>query len=474
MPETPSPPAAGAPRREDDAHEAGHALCKGLYAAAKLGGLWGYDGKVARDAIDFLVGTLRARATAVGDTSLRVANEQVFIDGARVRTDFAGFLALRYVVELYATRDIGEIRFGAGATERDVVGLLKALNGVARDCEEPRGEVEKTLSAEGVAEITVAPPQDVDESAEDKQVAGIRDTSIETFFRAAFVAALIHADARAGRGVDVRRAKRVVHELADLLERDETTLCALVQVKNFGDFRATHAVNASVLAMAVGRRIGLPRGLVGDLGVAGFLHDVGRPSDDDDAAATDSSPEDHARRGARALLAQMGYGDGSLRMVLAARRHHEARVEGGAQSPLFHRILRIVDFYDTSTTPAGDGRPSTSARAALRAMSRDEALFDPRLVKALASVVGCFPLGTIVHLDSGENAVVCGRNPHFDSPTRPIVKVLVDENGEPLAEPRTIDLSEWDRERNRFAHSIAESYAPSEVYGKTSDYLDTI
>src|SRR6185503_9779089 len=110
--------------RDDEVHESGVALCKGLYAAAKLGGLWGYDGKVAKEAIDGLVATLRTRGSTVGDTALRVANEQVFLDGRRVRTDFAGFLALRYLAEMYATRQIGEIRFGAGTTEHDVVALL--------------------------------------------------------------------------------------------------------------------------------------------------------------------------------------------------------------------------------------------------------------------------------------------------------------------------------------------------------------
>jgi HD-GYP domain-containing protein (c-di-GMP phosphodiesterase class II) len=471
----PPPEAAPAPERRDaDPAEIGLALCKGLYAATKLGGLWGYDSTVSKDAIAQFAERLREHAAACGETTLRVASEQVFLNGRRVRMDMAGFLAFRYVVELFVTREIGEIRFSGGASERDVVGLLIALNGVGRDAEDPRVEVEKLLTAEGVSEISVAPPQDIEESCDDKQVAGIRDTSIETYFRAAFVAALVHADAKGGKGADVRRAKRVVHDLADLLERDETTLGGLLQVKNFGDYRATHAANVAVLAMNIGKRLGLPRTLVGDLGVAGFMHDIGRPSDDDDDAATDSAPDDHARRGARVLLPQMGYGDGSLRMVLAARHHHDKRSVNGAKAPLFHRILRVADFYDTATTPAGDGKPATSPRMALRLMLRDPERFDPGIVKTAASVVGCFPLGTVVHLDTGENAVVCGRNPHFDSPTRPIVKVLVGEDGEPLAEPKTIDLSKWDREKNRFAHSIAEAYTPSEVYAKTTDYLDTI
>src|ERR1051325_6055058 len=101
--------------------DVGAGLCNAFYAATKLGGLWGYDGKVSREAIAGLVAALRANAAASGRTTVRVANDQVFLNGRRLRMDFAGLLAFRFIVDLFVTRDLGEIRIGAAASERDVV-----------------------------------------------------------------------------------------------------------------------------------------------------------------------------------------------------------------------------------------------------------------------------------------------------------------------------------------------------------------
>lgn len=471
------PPSTPVERAAKDEADLGPAICKRIYAATKLGGLWGYDSKVAQEAIAGLLAALRDNGARHGETTLRIASEQIFVNEQRLRMDFAGFLAFRYVLEFFSTREIGEIRVGGNPSERDVVGLLRALNGVSRDSDNPRETVEKALAQHGVADVDVSPPRDLDDGEEERQVAGIRVASIDSYFRAIYVARQILGSDAAGGAVEVRKAKRVIHGLADLLERDEVTLLSLVQIKNFGEHDATHAVNVAVLSMTMARRLGVPKSLLGEIGVAAMLHDAGRTAlEDGDTSGTRGAG--HVRRGARLLLSNMGFSDGSLRMVLGARHHHDMAVrKDGRLSPLLHRILRTADFYDCATTPAGEGMRAHLGRKVLRLMLRDSTRFDGRLVKLLAEVVGQFPLGTVVSLDTGERAVVCGRNPHFDSPTRPIVRVLTDDEedgGAADAEPRTIDLSKWDREKKRFAHSIADSQAPAEAYASPADYIKTI
>ena len=471
-----APPSTAADRAAKEEADLGASVCKWLYAATKLGGLWGYDSKVAQEAIAGLLATLRDNGARHGETTLRIASEQIFVNEQRLRMDFAGFLAFRYVLEFFSTREIGEIRVGGNPSERDVVGLLRALNGVSRDTDNPRETVEKSLEQQGVADVDISPPRDLDDGEEDRQVAGIRVSSIDSYFRAIYVARQILGSDAAGGAVEVRKAKRVIHSLADLLHRDEVTLLSLSQIKNFGDHDANHAVNVAVLSMAMARRLGVPKTLLGEIGVAAMLHDAGRTTLED--GGTDGARgAGHVRRGARLLLQNMGFSDGSLRMVLGARHHHDPAVRrDGRTIPLLHRILRTADFYDCATTPAGLGLRAHVGRKVLRLMLRDAVRFDPRLVKLLAEVVGQFPLGTVVTLDTGERAVVCGRNPHFDSPTRPIVRVLgrEDDDAEAAGEARTIDLSKWDRERKRFAHSIADSQAPAEAYASPADYIKTI
>ncbi len=470
----PAPEASRPAADVADVAELGLALCKSLYAGTKLYALWGYESKVAQDATAALVSTLRTIGGRFGETVLRMASETLFLNDQRLRMDVSGFLAFRFVVDLLAAREIGEIRFGGSTPENEVVELLRALASVDRHADDPRGEVVRHLERAAVRQISVDGPKEIDEQVEERRLENVRETSVDSWFRSIYVSEKLMDRKELERGLEARRAKRVVHALVDLLDRDETTLLALSGMKAYRDYLPTHATNVCILSVAVGQRLGMHKALLGQLGLAALLHDAGRALATE--AEYEADPAEHTRRGAEALLQGMGFDDGPLRAVLAARWHHQPpRDEAGAPAPLVHRIIAVADFFDTVTTPAGPDLPAVPAKRVLRLMARDEGKhFDRALVRVLASVVGSYPLGTIVHLDSGERGVVIGRNPHFDAPGRPVVRLLSDAEGQELADPRTVDLSLWDRSHERFVHSIVESIAPAEAYEGPAEYLKTI
>jgi hypothetical protein len=66
--------------------------------------------------------------------------------------------------------------------------------------------------------------------------------------------------------------------------------------------------------------------------------------------------------------------------------------------------------------------------------------FDQRLVKRFVQLVGIYPAGNLVRLDTGEIAVVL--KAYAPDPYRPRVKVLTRPNGQKLEHP--YDVSLWD------------------------------
>jgi hypothetical protein len=66
--------------------------------------------------------------------------------------------------------------------------------------------------------------------------------------------------------------------------------------------------------------------------------------------------------------------------------------------------------------------------------------FDQRLVKRFVQLVGIYPAGNLVRLDTGEVAVVL--KAYAPDPYRPRVKVLTRPNGQKLEHP--YDVSLWD------------------------------
>lgn len=113
----------------------------------------------------------------------------------------------------------------------------------------------------------------------------------------------------------------------------------------------------------------------------------------------------------------------------------------GCRIPIFSRITSIVDVYDAATTQRcySAAKPPVQAIAEMRTMC--QGFFDPMVEETFYRTVPVFPIGQIVTLSNGIEAVVIDFNP--DAPTRPKVRGLRTPDGEPFDYPalEEIDLS---------------------------------
>ena len=159
-----------------------------------------------------------------------------------------------------------------------------------------------------------------------------------------------------------------------------------------------HECSVAELAELVGRELGLPESLQGDLRLAGLLHDVGTiavagavlskpgPLDEDEWVLLREHPSIGADMVARI--------PGLARTQLAIRHHHE-RFDGqgypdrlaGESIPMTARVLAAVDAYNAMT----EIRPYRNARdreEALEELRRNAGTqLDPTVVDALCRVL---------------------------------------------------------------------------------------
>ncbi len=477
----------------------GRALMQALFAASRLVAMWGAENRLAVDALTALAAAARAAARCddlpQGEAVLRFANEMVYLHDQRLRVDFAGFLSFRHVQDRVARCGIGEIRIAETVHEQELAALLRVLEsnpapapppespgtagGGARPAEIARFDaVLEMLSAEGVHSISIGPAPKDDDPHGGLASQDVTRAATRAYFRLLHETAKSVAPDGSARGATPRKAKRVVHDLIDVLLREDRTLLALSQVKNYQGFAANHGANVCVLATALALRIGCHKRLAADVGVAAMLHEAiapPEPAEDGTPRRFDRAADPQLRRGraARALLVELGFDDAAIRTVTAARDLHcgLTRPDGRA-APLTTRLIEVACFFDTMTSPGGDDWPARSPRETLAAMARDGGVrFDPVLVRVLRAMLGPYPFGTIVELDGGETAIVEARNPHFEQPLRPVVRVLADAEGIETTGGGVIDLSRIDRESRLFLRTITAARAPSEAYAEPADYV---
>lgn len=342
---------------------------------------------------------------------------------------------------LFINRHIEAVTFMAGVTAAEVERFVELL---AR--RELQGErlVEEVRRA-GIVSISVALNGSGtvdDESGDDEE----QDPGA-TYRQALDVMTGLFSEVERGRIPSTDKLHGVVNRMATMIMRDRGTLLGLAMIKDYDNYTFYHSVNVGILSMALGSAIGLPKDEMKELGMAGFLHDVGKTRVDKailNKPGRLSSDEyerikRHSEEGARIVGEMAGAGGRVARAVLGHHiRFDRAGYPESARTLDFDRfsdIIAVADCYDAITT-LRVYKSALNPREALEKLgSLAGSTLDGSLVLAFSEMMGRYPVGTVVRLDTNEVAVVCRPDPQAGE--RPTVRVVTDPNGK-LMEPAPV------------------------------------
>lgn len=253
----------------------------------------------------------------------------------------------------------------------------------------------------------------------------------------------------AGSAVNSKLLKQHVRECVDSIERNPSAMMWLTRIKHADQYTAEHCVNVGVLAMALGRHLGVNRQQLEMLGLSGVLHDVGKMKLDQNILfkSTRLTAEEfnhiklHTTYGKELLLSDPML---PAEVISAAFSHHE-RMDGFGyperlpeQSINFYaRAISIVDAYDAITSQRcySPSKPSAEALKILYECAGTQ--FDRKLVVKFIEAIGIYPPGSVVEMESGEVGVVLSAD--SDNRLLPKIALLLDANKKPIPQ-RVIDL----------------------------------
>jgi len=240
----------------------------------------------------------------------------------------------------------------------------------------------------------------------------------------------------------------------------------------------------SVLAIALGRHVGLSRRQLYVLGQAGMLHDLGKLCVPREVLNKPgkltreerSVIESHPAHGFVSIASSLGVSDDTIPVALAAFQHH-VNLNGtgypqsavGGSIGLLSRIVAIVDRYDAMTSARAYRRQPIPPWKALAIMHhRHAAQFDGPLLRYFMNLLGLYPLGTCVQLTDGSIALVVGGNHDASLRHLPVVRLVLDPDGEPAAN-EVVDLASRAKEDD--ALRVAQVVNPEDYAIEMMDYL---
>jgi hypothetical protein len=220
-------------------------------------------------------------------------------------------------------------------------------------------------------------------------------------------------------------------------------------------FIACRALTVAQLVATLSRQDIQLQQIVADAILAALLHDVGLmrvplsvlaasgPLDANGRIALEA----HPRTGAQLISEHL---PSLARLATPILCHHERPDGSGypsglrsSQLPLLARMLMVADCYTDLVTPTPH-RPGCDPRTALTdtLLLAERGQLDPNLAERLLGL-SFYPVGSVVELSDGQvGQVVTARIDKHDlnSPSRPVVSILMNERGELVHTPVFIDL----------------------------------
>ena len=400
------------PRPAPRSTEADQALALGLAAAIRTAAYFDADNAVMREVCSTVAAHLAGRADQEGSVRIGVHSHSVFVGAARVRTSVVTYQRFASLAAVFTARGINAITFHTGVSQAELMDLMLVL---ARENVTGPEDVALLLRRRGVKNI------DVDMLTPGGGLHTIVPT--EAYAAAVHMGERLRDSTEHDRHADVRLLRRVTQTLVDQILDDPSALLALTTVKELDDRLISHSANVAILAVLLGQRLGLSKSKLGELCLAGFLHDAGKLEVTPDVLSKpgplDEQEWEEMRRhpviAARALVGGRRLSTSTMRAVIVAYEHHlNYDMSGYPPSQihdhvsLFGNIVAIADRYDALTTARRYRRFSiTPYEAVTYLVHYSGTFFDPMLVKLFAEMIGLYPPGTLVLLDSGHVGVVC-------------------------------------------------------------------
>lgn len=258
--------------------------------------------------------------------------------------------------------------------------------------------------------------------------------------------------------------------VAELMDRGEASIRLLSEAA--GEKSAMHPVNVTVISLLLGKAMGMQTPELIDLGMAAFLHDIGKVKipdrvrwlDDNFSTAEYRAYQEHVVQGA--LLAK------SMELRSAAQaaiaQHHELvdgsgfplRIKGDAMS-VGARILALVNRYDNLCNPSRPATALTPHESLSLIFAQLKTRFDGATLSAFIRMMGVYPPGSVVQLIDDRFAIVVSVN--SARPLKP--RVIVHEPSIPKHEALILDLEHAPQ------LGIRRSLKPANLPASALDYL---
>ncbi len=427
-------------------------------------------------AIERFINLINQMLRSENVVNLVLIGEFFYINDSRVRYSLEHLLNFDYLSREFRKRQIGSITFKDNINEKDIQLFIKAFL-AAGFSDSPYETISDGMEESDNIEVGILKKIKEGEEVDRRKIIK------KVYFNAVSYTKGVITKIKAGEKVNIKKAKRIVETMVDQILEEEKLLIGMTAIKDYDEYTYHHSVNVSILSVALGSRLGLSKKILTDLGLVALFHDIGKieiPYDLLNKSTNFTEDEwklikRHPIWGVIAILKLRSVDNISIRSSIVAFEHHMhydlsgyPKVRQYTELDFFSRIISLVDQYDAMTSSRVYSRiPLAPDKALSIMMERAGTQLDPLLFKFFINMVGVFPIGTLVMLDTKELGLVYESDVVFAD--RPRVMIIIDSIGKNVRGP-VVDLTEKD-EKGKYIRTIVKTLDPNKYKINLAEYL---